>query len=130
MLRWASVSEALTSAELEQVKSLSSSCARHFYKFTSFGQLNQVVLLALFKVTLGYSNSDAERLMDETMAERERHTQAGRAVDPLVVALVKMSHIKCLNGRDLADGDIERLYSECSAIAHQVKNTIPPKAPG
>jgi hypothetical protein len=121
------VSEALTVAELEQVKTLSSNCARHFYKFTSFGQLNQVVLLALFKVTLGYSHGDAQRLMDETMAERERHTQQGRAVDPLVVALVKMAHIKCLSSRDLADDDFDRLYRECTAIAHQVRTTVPPR---
>jgi hypothetical protein len=121
------VSEALTVAELEQVKTLSNSCARHFYRFTSFGQLNQVVLVALFKVTLGYSNSDAQRLMEETMAERERHTAEGRTVDPLVVALVKMSHIKCLQGRDLADDDLERLYTECSNIAYEVRTTIPPK---
>jgi hypothetical protein len=108
------MSATLTSDELTKVRAMAAGSARNFYMFARYGQLKQVVLTALFKVTLKCSNNEAFELMHQTMTESDAAANADSdAADPVLLAIVKMVHVRCLEGRPLTNDEREQLRDEC-----------------
>jgi hypothetical protein len=112
-----------TRQELAAITALAKECATEFYAVTvDEGRPQGLALWALVRAALDCRNEEATSIMDEIEVEYQALTKEERGlIDPLLLALTKITHAKCLDGRVLTGGDRKKLFRQCLEALAQVE---------